>query len=226
MLFNSIDFLFFFPVVVGILFLVPRKLRSIWLLITSYYFYMSWNPKYAVLIALSTMITFVSGILLEKCKQNNQRKIVVAGSLLSNLGILAVFKYANFVLNTIASLANSVGIDFTEKRLDLLLPVGISFYTFQALSYTLDVYRGKIEAEKNIIRYALFVSFFPQLVAGPIERSGNLLKQIQEIEKTKFWNYTNVKNGLLLMFWGLFQKLVIADRASILVNEVYSNYIS
>lgn len=226
MLFNSIDFLFFFPVVVGILFLVSRKLRSIWLLITSYYFYMSWNPKYAVLIALSTMITFVSGILLEKCKQNNQRKIVVAGSLLSNLGILAVFKYANFVLNTIASLANSVGIDFTEKRLDLLLPVGISFYTFQALSYTLDVYRGKIEAEKNIIRYALFVSFFPQLVAGPIERSGNLLKQIQEIEKTKFWNYTNVKNGLLLMFWGLFQKLVIADRASILVNEVYSNYIS
>lgn len=224
MLFNSIDFLFFFPIVVGILFVIPRKLRCVWLLITSYYFYMSWNPKYALLIAFSTVITYLSGLILEKCSTDKRKKMAVAGSLISNLLILAVFKYANFVLNTISILCGTLGIQFTEKRLDLLLPVGISFYTFQALSYTLDVYRGRINAEKNIVRYALFVSFFPQLVAGPIERSENLLRQIQALQKIKFWNYVKIREGLLLMFWGLFQKLVIADRASILVNEVYNNY--
>lgn len=224
MLFNSIDFLFFFPIVVGILFVLPRKLRCVWLLITSYYFYMSWNPKYALLIAFSTVITYLSGLILERCSTDKRKKMVVAGSLISNLLILAVFKYANFALNTISILCGTLGIQFTEKRLDLLLPVGISFYTFQALSYTLDVYRGKVIAEKNIVRYALFVSFFPQLVAGPIERSGNLLRQIQAIQKAKFWNHVKIRDGLLLMFWGLFQKLVIADRASILVNEVYNNY--
>lgn len=117
-----------------------------------------------------------------------------------------------------------MGLNVIEQRLDLLLPVGISFYTFQALSYTLDVYNKHIKAEKNIFKYALFVSFFPQLVAGPIERSGNLLNQIQNIRYMKLWNYERIRDGLLLMFWGFFQKLVIADRASILVNQVYNNY--
>lgn len=117
-----------------------------------------------------------------------------------------------------------MGLSVIEQRLDLLLPVGISFYTFQALSYTLDVYNKHIKAEKNIFKYALFVSFFPQLVAGPIERSGNLLNQIQNIRYMKLWNYERIRDGLLLMFWGFFQKLVIADRASILVNQVYNNY--
>ena len=224
MLFNSIDFLFFFPVVVGILFILPRRLRCIWLLVASYYFYMSWNPKYALLIAFSTLVTYLSGIALERCRTNSHKKAVVAASLVSNLLILFVFKYANFTLHTITVLLGGMGIRLAERQLDLLLPVGISFYTFQALSYTLDVYRGDIKAEKNIVRYALFVSFFPQLVAGPIERSGNLLKQIRSIEKIQLWNYENIRNGLLLMFWGLFQKLVIADRASILVNQVYGNY--
>ena len=141
MLFNSIDFLFFFPVVVGILFILPRRLRCIWLLVASYYFYMSWNPKYALLIAFSTLVTYLSGIALERCRTNSHKKAVVAASLVSNLLILFVFKYANFTLHTITVLLGGMGIRLAERQLDLLLPVGISFYTFQALSYTLDVYR-------------------------------------------------------------------------------------
>lgn len=224
MLFNSMDFLIFFPIVVCIYLIIPRKMRCLWLLIASYYFYMSWNPKYALLIALSTLITYLSGILIDRCSLDFYKKLVVAGSLISNLSILAVFKYANFFLYSINSILNIIGIHTTERRLDLLLPVGISFYTFQALSYTLDVYRGTVRAEKNIIQYALFVSFFPQLVAGPIERSGRLLRQIRSVQTASLWNYAQIRDGLLLIFWGLFQKLVIADRASLLVNQVYQQY--
>ncbi len=224
MLFNSIDFLIFFPIVVGVLFVIPKKLRCLWLLVVSYYFYMSWNPKYAILIAVSTVITYTSGLLIEMVKGKHSKQLVVAGALVSNLAILVVFKYANFVLQSLSVFFEHLGLGTIERRLDLLLPVGISFYTFQALSYTLDVYRGSIKAEKSILKYALFVSFFPQLVAGPIERSGNLLSQIQEINGVKLWNFERIRDGLLLMFWGLFQKLVIADRASILINQVYTNY--
>ncbi len=224
MLFNSIEFLIFFPIVTGLFFIIPNKFRYIWLLISSYYFYMSWNPKYAVLIALSTVITFSSGLLLEKANKDVIRKAILMCSLVSNLAILVIFKYTNFILQTLSIVSQHLGLNIIEQRLDLLLPVGISFYTFQALSYTLDVYNKHIKAEKNIFKYALFVSFFPQLVAGPIERSGNLLNQIQNIRYVKLWNYERVRDGLLLMFWGFFQKLVIADRASILVNQVYNNY--
>lgn len=233
MLFNSIEFLIFFPVVTLIFFVIPRKLRSIWLLFSSYFFYMCWNPKYAILIAISTLITYISGIMLSATNtrgglseetRTSRKKIIVGISFLSNLGILFVFKYANFLIENICSALNAVGLEIVEKPLDLLLPVGISFYTFQALSYTMDVYRGEIEAEKNFIKYALFVSFFPQLVAGPIERSTNLLPQINEIAEKSRFSYENAKSGLLLMLWGLFQKLVIADRAAMLVNAVYNNF--
>lgn len=230
MLFNSFSFLVFFPVVVIIYFIIPRSWRYIWLLIASYYFYMSWNPKYALLMALSTGITFLSGYLIERIREsggpNEERykKYCVAGSMLSNLLILAIFKYANFAIDSISMILGRFGITTIAYRLDILLPVGISFYTFQALSYTMDVYRGEIRAEKNFLRYALFVSFFPQLVAGPIERSGNLLTQMKNVEKINVWNFERIRDGLLLMFWGLFQKLVIADRASILVNQVYNDY--
>jgi len=224
MLFNSIEFLFFFPIVVFIYLVIPRKIRYIWLLIASYYFYMSWNPKYALLILLSTFITWLSGLLIEKSNNLLSKKVVVAGSLIINLGILAVFKYANFILTNLSSLLSHMGLSVIETRVDLLLPVGISFYTFQALSYTLDVYKGEIKAERNILKYALFVSFFPQLVAGPIERSKHLLSQVQNISKINLWQYNRIRDGLVLMFWGLFQKMVIADRASILVNNVYNNY--
>lgn len=185
MLFNSIDFLVFFPLVVSVYFLIPKKGRCLWLLISSYYFYMSWNPKYALLLAASTLITYGGGLFLEKTAQEKRKfaaHLCLIGCLASNIGILCVFKYANFFLVNLSRLFDAIGVGVIDRRLDLLLPVGISFYTFQALSYIIDVYRGDIRAERNLFRYALFVSFFPQLVAGPIERSKNLLRQMQEIE--------------------------------------------
>ena len=224
MLFNSLAFLIFFPTVVLFYWLVPKKLRAVWLLLASYYFYMNWNPKYALLLAASTLITYIGGILIEKCSVIKWKKAVVAASLISNLGILALFKYANFALASFSWIMEHTGMTSIQGRIDLLLPVGISFYTFQALGYTIDVYRKKIKAEKSIVNYSLFVSFFPQLVAGPIERSENLLNQIRKIETISVFNYERCKDGLLLMIWGFFQKLVIADRASILVNQVYNHY--
>lgn len=145
-------------------------------------------------------------------------------NLISNLGILVIFKYSNFIIGIIEKVSIFMGGNRIETRFDILLPVGISFYTFQALSYTFDVYKQKIQPEKNILKYALYVSFFPQLVAGPIERSTKLLPQIQKISDINLWNYSRIRDGLLMIGWGLFQKLVIADRASILVNNVVNNY--
>ena len=227
MVFNSIEFLIFFPIVTLVYFVIPKKVRYIWLLIASYYFYMSWNPKYALLIVFSTVITYCSGLLLGRLQgegKDAKRKWCVALSLIINLGILAVFKYGNFLLINLSYLLSKIGIGVISCKLDLLLPVGISFYTFQALSYTMDVYRGKITPERNLLKYALFVSFFPQLVAGPIERSGNLLPQIRNIAEIKVWDFERVRDGFLLMMWGLFQKIVIADRVSVLVDQVINHY--
>ena len=235
MQFNSTHFMLFFPIVVALYFVVPKKLRSIWLLVASYYFYMSWNPQYALLIGFSTVVTFLCGIGIEKIKCRPEEYLCVRKgkikaayvliiALVVNLLILIVFKYGNFILELIDYVLQIFHIGNFEKRTNLLLPVGISFYTFQALGYVIDVYKGRIKAEKNLIRYALFVSFFPQLVAGPIERSENLLKQIRSVEKIKLWNARRVTAGAILMIWGLFMKMVIADRISILVNMVFDNY--
>lgn len=235
MLFNSFDFLVFFPFVVAIYFVIPKRVRYIWLLIASYYFYMSWNAKYALLIAFSTCVTWLSGILLGRANQysptklfnlsvSTHKKIIVAGSLLINLGILAFFKYYDFILHNINVTMAVFSIEPFEKPFDLLLPVGISFYTFQALSYTIDVYRGDVPVEKNILKYGLFVSFFPQLVAGPIERSSNLLRQVNEAHHIKLWNLNRVTQGCILMLWGYFLKMVLADRAAIIVNSVYNSF--
>ena len=223
MLFNSLEFLIFFPLVVAIYFIIPKKIRYIWLLVTSYYFYMGWNAQYALLIATSTIITYLSGIMLWKFKKGWIRKLTVAVSFVSNLGILIFYKYFDFILDNINMVLANIGIELISNPFDVLLPVGISFYTFQALSYTVDVYRGEVEAEKNPFRYAVFVSFFPQLVAGPIERSKNLLNQVKNVDKIKLWNYERVANGLVQMVWGMFQKMVIADRVAIFVNSVYDN---
>lgn len=163
MLFNSIDFIIFFPIVVFIYIIIPKKLRCVWLLAASYYFYMSWNPKYALLILTSTLITYGCGILTERFTPPLLKKSVVALSLCSNLGILFLFKYAGFFLSNVNHILSALGISVITRKIDLLLPVGISFYTFQALSYTIDVYRGDLPAEKNILKYALFVSFFRSL---------------------------------------------------------------
>ena len=223
MLFNSLDFLIFFPVVVLIYFIIPRKIRYIWLLVASYYFYMCWNTKYALLIGISTLITYISGLIIGKCQKGWSKKLVVALSFISNLGILVFYKYFDFILENINVVLGKCDMQLVSNPFDIILPVGISFYTFQALSYTVDVYRKEIEPEKNPLKYALFVSFFPQLVAGPIERSKNLLNQMKNIENIKIWNYDRVANGFILMVFGMFQKMVIADRVSIFVDTVYNN---
>jgi D-alanyl-lipoteichoic acid acyltransferase DltB (MBOAT superfamily) len=205
---------------------MPKKLRQLWLLVASYYFYMGWNAKYALLILTSTVVTYICGILIDRTSidDKRRRKLYLVASLLINLGILVFFKYFYFLHDTFESVLSIFGISISASKLDILLPVGISFYTFQALGYTIDVYRGDIKAEKNFIRYALFVSFFPQLVAGPIERSGNLLCQIEKISHEKSWDFDRVISGLLLILWGFFMKMVIADRAATLVNQVYGIY--
>lgn len=228
MLFNSIDFLVFFPLVLLFYFILPPKIRWIWLLLSSYYFYMSWNPRYAVLIALSTVLTYASGLLIDRANQYKDetkrirwKKIWVAASFLSNLAILFFFKYYGFFTANLNGLFAGLGLSLRAPLLDLVLPVGISFYTFQALGYTVDVYRQEIAPCRNLFRYALFVSYFPQLVAGPIERSKNLIAQL---EVPHFFDADRVRDGLLLMLFGLFQKIVVADRLAIVVQVVFEEY--
>jgi len=223
MLFNSIDFLIFFPIVVLVYLIIPKKLRYLWLLISSYYFYMSWNATYALLILLSTLTTWLAGYLVAKIEKPVGRKVALWSCLGVNLGILFFFKYFDLFLDTLNRGLGILNIALIEKPFDVLLPVGISFYTFQALGYIIDVYKGTIEPEKNVLKYALFVSFFPQLVAGPIERSGNLLRQVKEVDKIKVWDYNNITRGLTLMVWGLFTKMVISDRVALLVDTVFDN---
>lgn len=223
MAFNSFHFLIFFPIVVLLYYIIPRKMKRTWLLIASYYFYMSWNYKYSVLILTSTVITYISGLLLDKTASLKSRKCIVALSFVSNIGILIFFKYFGFLLENVNAVLNFLHISEISNPFSFLLPVGISFYTFQALSYTVDVYKNDIKAEKNFVSYALFVSFFPQLVAGPIERSGNLLNQIRKIPEKKKFDYDKFVSGFGLMLWGLFVKMVIADRVSIFVDNVFSN---
>ncbi len=231
MLFNSFEFLVFFPAVVLCYFLIPEKFRYLWLLVCSYYFYMCWNAGYVLLLLFSTLVTYGSGLCLAHIKQSGkadnvkmkQQKLCVAASFCLNLAVLFFFKYYGFTADNINGLLQSLHMGGKMPEFDILLPVGISFYTFQALSYTMDVYRGEIYAEKNLFKYALFVSFFPQLVAGPIERSKNLLVQMNEKHTLC---YDNVRNGLLMMLWGYFLKLVLADRIAVVVDTVYSDTVT
>ncbi len=229
MLFNSIEFLIFFPIVLLLYFALPNKAAKMWLLIASYYFYMCWNAKYALLIFFSTVVTWLSGLILEYLKHSIPdgkradfyKKLTVAASFILNLSILFYFKYINLLMDILNNLFSMVHIQLSAPMFDIILPVGISFYTFQALGYTIDVYRDEIPAEKNLFRYALFVSFFPQLVAGPIERSKNLLGQLKEPQR---FDLEAAKEGLYLMLWGFFLKIVIADRISLFVDTVYADH--
>ena len=228
MLFNSMDFLLFFPAVCLVYYVIPHKVRYLFLLGCSYYFYMCWNPVYALLMLTSTAITYLSGLLIdhadkiaEEKKRIRRKNLYVALSFLSNLSILFFFKYFNFAADTVVRAAAVAGITLRQPSFDVILPVGISFYTFQALSYTMDVYRKEIYAEKNFLKYALFVSFFPQLVAGPIERSKNLLVQISR--KHPF-DYDRMRSGLLQMLYGYFQKTVLSEYLAVVVDTVYDTY--
>lgn len=229
MLFNSLEFLIFLPIVLAVCFIIPAKIRYIWLLIASYYFYMCWNAGYALLILFSTIVTYLGGLSIQWCEnQKWKKKRIIQGKkwcvtigLILNLGVLCYFKYTNFFMDNLQSVFGVLHVELHVPKFDILLPVGISFFTFQALSYLIDVYRGDIYAEKNFFRYALFVSFFPQLVAGPIERSKNLLTQLSTPTKFKI---ENVREGIYLMIWGYFLKIVLADRIAIFVDTVYGNY--
>ena len=214
--FTSLEYLIFLAIAFLIYFLLGQKARIYWLLGCSYYFYGCWNPKYALLMLFSTLITYLSGLFIGKSKTERQKKIYVFLSFFVNLAILFVFKYYSF---SVGALNRLFALKIPET-LNLLLPVGISFYTFQALSYTLDVYRKDVEVERNFFRYALFVSFFPQLVAGPIEKSKDLLKQFY-VKHPFSWE--RFHQGVLWIAIGFFYKLVIADRAAMVVNQVYNH---
>ena len=220
MLFNSIQFIYFFPIVVLLYFLSPYKWRWLILLISSYYFYMSWNINYVFLILFTTIISYGSAIFIEKSQTEKEKKIYLFVSVTASLGVLFFYKYFNFFGASLNELFSSFQSDVKIPYIELLLPVGISFYTFQTLSYTIDVYRGDIGTEKHFGIYALYVSFFPQLVAGPIERSTRLLPQFRVRNKLTL---NNVVKGLKWMIFGFFMKLVIADRLSIYVDSVYNN---
>jgi len=218
MLFNSLHFLIFFPIAVVLYFIIPHKYRWVFLLISSYYFYMSWKAEYIILIIISTLIDYIAGIQIYNSKTQRRKNLILCLSLLSNLGLLFAFKYFNFFSDAIREILQVFTIQLNPMTLKVLLPVGISFYTFQSLSYTIDIYREKIKPTRHLGIFALYISFFPQLVAGPIERAENLLPQF--FKKHNF-DYKRVTDGLKLMLWGFFKKVVIADRLNIIVNTIY-----
>ena len=218
--FNSLHFAVFLPLVFALYWSLPHRFRWFLLLLSSYYFYMSWNAKYVFLILFTTVISYAAAILLEENPRHGRRKLILGGTLIACLGVLLLFKYGNFLLESIAGLLSVFAIPFHPVTLRLLLPVGISFYTFQTLSYVIDVYRGRIKAERHFGIYATFVSFFPQLVAGPIERSENLLPQIKAEHQ---FDYDQASYGMKLMTWGFFKKMVIADNLALYVDRIYNN---
>ena len=214
------EFLIFFPIAMLLNFVVPTKFRFIPLLALSYYFYMSWNPELVFLILFTTIVSYLSAFVIEKTESTAKRKLWLAISIIASLSVLFFFKYYNFLAGGVSSFASLFGgkADFTIEG--LVLPVGISFYTFQTLSYSIDVYRKNIPAERNFWYYALFVSFFPQLVAGPIERPENLLPQLKAEHKL---NSSDLAIGAKRALSGFFKKVVVADIAGTYVNGVFNN---
>ncbi len=218
--FNSLDFLIFFPIVLILYYILPYKLRPAMLLVASYYFYMSWNPSLVFLILGTTVISYFAGILVDRYREKKAFcKLCVAVACVASLSVLFFFKYFNFTMDTVGNVASLFGAKLSFTTLNVLLPVGISFYTFQTLSYVIDIYRNSCPVEKNFGYYALFVSFFSQLVAGPIERPDNLLPQLRARHKL---DPENIRAGLRLMAVGFFKKIVIADGVSGIVNKVYN----
>ena len=220
MLFNTLTYGCFLLVSVLIYYALPSRFRWLFLLIASYVFYTAWRIEYAVLILLSTAIDYWAALEMEKRADKKKRKPFLYASLAVNLGLLMGFKYMGFLHESFLFLSENIGIDFSVAAPDILLPIGISFYTFQTLSYTIDVYRGKQKAERHFGRFALYVSFFPQLVSGPIERASNLLPQLK---RKNTLDPENISQGLKLIIWGLFQKMVIADRLALYVDAVFQD---
>lgn len=219
MLFNSIHFAFFFVIVTTLYFAIKHKYRWFLLLASSCYFYMSFVPVYILILGFTIIIDYFAGIYLEKTKGKTKKYYLIA-SLIANIGVLAVFKYYNFLNENLSIFLHGVSLANPIPYLSIILPIGLSFHTFQAMSYTIEVYRGRQKAERNFGIYALYVMFYPQLVAGPIERPQNLLHQFYE---KHYFDYSRVVDGLKIILWGLFKKIVVADRLAIYVNAVYNN---
>jgi alginate O-acetyltransferase complex protein AlgI len=215
MLFNSLEFLLFFIVVTVLFFVLPHKFRWFHLLLASCYFYMVFVPVYILILAGTIIIDYYAGILIENAAPE-KKKFFLLLSLIANIGVLAVFKYYNFFIENINMATGA----FQLPYLKMLLPIGLSFHTFQAMSYTIEVYRGNQKAERHFGIYALYVMFYPQLVAGPIERPQNILHQFYE---KKEFNQSDFFIGFKMMLWGMFKKVVIADRLAIFVNQLYDN---
>jgi alginate O-acetyltransferase complex protein AlgI len=220
MLFNSIDYLIFLPAVIILFYLIPHKYRWIMLLAASYYFYMCWRVEYILLIVTSTMVDYWAGLKMSEKVTQKERKPYLWLSLLVNLGLLFYFKYYGFFVGNLNELFSQFNLLINFQYMNILLPVGISFYTFQTLSYSIDIYRGNAKAEKHLGYFALYVTYFPQLVAGPIERSTRLLPQLRNKPKV---SKEDIKFGVNKILLGFFKKLVIADNLAPYVNETYGN---
>ncbi|VVV01294.1 MBOAT family O-acyltransferase [Mesonia oceanica] len=223
MLFNSIDFAIFLPIVFTLYWVLRNqlKLQNLLIVIASYIFYGMWDWRFLFLILFSTVVDYTMGILIERNDSKNKKKLFLWISILVNLGFLGYFKYSNFFLENFVYAFSFLGQDLKFRGLEIVLPVGISFYTFQTLSYTIDVYRKKLSPTKDFIAFSAFVSFFPQLVAGPIERATHLLPQFYR--KRKF-DYELAVNGMRQILWGLFKKVVIADNCAQFANQIFNNY--
>ena len=220
MSFNSWQFLLFLPIVITVYYLLPHKVRWVWLLAASYFFYMFWNAVLIFLIVGTTLVSYGSGLLMERSESVKVRKFLLITTIIICLGVLVFFKYFNFIMGNAIDFLNLFSLNIKSFSLDLLLPIGISFYTFQTLSYVIDVYRGTVRAEKHLGYYALFVSFFPQLVAGPIERPANLIPQLKEKHKL---NWEDFSCGIRILAVGFFYKCVVADFVGIFVNRVFAD---
>jgi alginate O-acetyltransferase complex protein AlgI len=224
MLFNSFSFLIFLPIVFILYWLVFSKTKSfqnIFLLIVSYIFYSFWDWRFSFLLAFSTLLDYSSGLLIDNALSHKKKKLWMRISLIINIGLLCYFKYFNFFIDSFSLALEALHLKIDTFTLQIILPVGISFYTFHGVSYVLDIYYGRIKSEKNIVDYSLFVSFFPLLVAGPIERATHLLPQLKQ---KKVFDFTKAFDGLKLIFWGLFKKVVIADSLAPIVSQIFNNY--
>ena len=220
MSFNSWIFLIFCPVVILVYYLLPHKVRWVWLLAASYFFYMSWNVWLVFLIFSTTAVSYLAGILIEKSNSTKVKKLWLILTLVVCLGLLVFFKYFNFLVGSVISVLQAFSLPISSWSLDILLPIGISFYTFQTLSYVIDVYRGKYKAEKHVGYYALFVSFFPQLVAGPIERPGDLIPQLKA---EHHFDLDDFLIGFRIFVCGFFYKVCVADFLGIFVNKAFGS---
>lgn len=220
MLFNSLSFLVFLPVVVVVYYLIPHKTRWFWLLGASCYFYMAFVPKYILILFALIIVDYFLAIIMESETKKNRRKFYLIFGIISNIGLLFVFKYFNFFNENLSALAHLIGWNYSVDSLRLLLPLGLSFHTFQSLSYLIEVYRKNQKAERHFGIYSLFVLFFPQLVAGPIERAGHMLHQFYE---NHIFDLLNILNGIKFIVFGFFLKIVVADRASLVVDTFYKN---